>query len=60
MLWLKTLKITTCVCILHKLNPIHFDNEEGGSIYLRNFDTQAPDDSDHDVNTYRRVDVRVL
>jgi hypothetical protein len=45
---------------LQKLNPIHYENEEGGSIYLRNVDTQVPDDSDHDVKTYRRVDVRVL
>jgi hypothetical protein len=60
MLWLKTLIITTCICSLQKLNPIQFEYEEGGSIYLRNVDTQVPDDSDHDVKTYRRVDVRVL
>jgi hypothetical protein len=57
---LKTLKITTCIYRLQQLNPAHFENEEGVSISLRNVNTHVQVESDHDVDTYRRVDVRVL
>ena len=57
---LKTLKITTCIYRLQQLSPTHFENVEVVSISLRKVNTHVQVKSDHDVDTYRRVDVRVL